>query len=150
MRRREFIAGLGGTVAWPLEARGQQREQMRRIGVVILHPENDPQGQLRATAFRGKLEKAGWTIGGNLQINIEWGTGDADWVRSTTERALSRTPDVLLANGDPAILAAHRLTTTVPVIFIGNSDPVGDGLVQSLSHPGGNITGFTVMEPGWE
>src|ERR1700731_2669512 len=65
----------------------------------------------------------------------------------TTERALSRTPDVLLANGDPAILAAHRLTTTVPVIFIGNSDPVGDGLVQSLSHPGGNITGFTVMEP---
>jgi ABC-type uncharacterized transport system substrate-binding protein len=145
MKRREFMAALGGAAAWPLVARAQQ--QMRRIGVVILYPENDPQGQLRATAFRGELEKAGWTIGGNLQVNIEWGTGGADWVRSTTERALSRTPDVLLANGDPAILAAHRLTTTVPVIFIGNSDPVGDGLVQSLAHPGGNITGFTVMEP---
>ena len=148
MKRREFIAGLGGAAASPLVAvRAQPVERIRRVGVVILYPENDPQGQLRATAFRGEFEKAGWTIGGNLQIDIEWGTGDADWVRSTTERALHRTPDVLLANGDPAILAAHRLTTTVPVIFIGNSDPVGDGLVQSLAHPGGNITGFTVMEP---
>ncbi|MGB7834763.1 MAG: ABC transporter substrate-binding protein, partial [Xanthobacteraceae bacterium] len=82
MKRREFIAALGGAAAGPLAARAQQPKQMRRIGVVILYPENDPQGQLRATAFRGELEKAGWTIGGNLQINIEWGTGDADWVRS--------------------------------------------------------------------
>jgi putative ABC transport system substrate-binding protein len=148
LKRREIITLLGGAaVAWPLAARAQQVERVRRIGVVILYPENDPQGQLRATAFQSQLEKAGWTIGGTLQVNFEWGTGDADWVRSTTEQALRRAPDVLLANGDAATFAAHRLTTTVPTIFIGNSDPVGDGLVRSLSHPGGNITGFTVMEP---
>jgi putative ABC transport system substrate-binding protein len=148
LKRREIITLFGSAaVAWPLAARAQQVERVRRIGVVILYPENDPQGQLRATAFQSQLEKAGWTIGGTLQVNFEWGTGDADWVRSTTEQALRRAPDVLLANGDAATFAAHRLTTTVPTIFIGNSDPVGDGLVRSLSHPGGNITGFTVMEP---
>jgi putative tryptophan/tyrosine transport system substrate-binding protein len=147
MRRRDLVLIFAGAAAgYPFVARSQE-PQARRIGVVILYPENDPQGQLRATAFRSELEKAGWTIGGNLQVDFEWGAGDADWVRSTTERALRKTPDLLLANGDTATFAAHRLTTTVPVIFIGNSDPVGDGLVQSLAHPGGNITGFTVMEP---
>jgi putative tryptophan/tyrosine transport system substrate-binding protein len=148
MKRREFVTLIGGAaVSWPSAARAQQVERVRRIGVVIMYPENDPQGQLRATAFQSQLEKAGWTIGGNLQVNFEWGTGDADWVRSTTEQALRRTPDVLLANGDAATFAARGLTTAVPIIFIGNSDPVGDGLVRSFSHPGGNITGFTVMEP---
>jgi putative ABC transport system substrate-binding protein len=144
MRRREFILGLAGAVACPLPGGAQQ---VRRIGVVMLYPEHDPQGQLRATAFRAELEKAGWTIGGNLQIDIEWGTGDAAWVRAATEQALRRTPDVLLANGDPAIFAAQQLTTSVPVIFIGAGDPVADGLVRSIAHPGGNLTGFTVMEP---
>jgi putative tryptophan/tyrosine transport system substrate-binding protein len=94
MKRREFITLVGGAAAWPLAARAQQPTRMRRIGVIILYPENDPQGQLRATAFRSELEKAGWTIGGNLQIDFEWGTGDADWVRFTTEHALRKTPDV--------------------------------------------------------
>ena len=145
MRRRDFIRTLGGLAAlWPLAARAQQ---VRRIGVVMLYPENDPQGQLRATAFQRQLEKAGWAIGQNLEINFHWGTGDADWVRSATERALQASPDVLLANGDAAMKAAQKSTRTIPVIFIGGGDPVGDGLVQSFAHPGGNMTGFTVMEP---
>jgi putative ABC transport system substrate-binding protein len=146
MRRREFITVLGGAVASPLVARAQQRQQARRIGVVILYPENDPQGQLRAAAFQHQLETAGWIIGKNLQVNFQWGTGDADWVRSATERALHQSPDVLLANGDAAIRAAQQSTQTIPVIFIGGGDLVGDGVVQSLAHPGGNMTGFAVME----
>jgi putative ABC transport system substrate-binding protein len=93
------------------------------------------------------LEKAGWTIGGNLRVDFQWGTGDADWVRSAVERALRQSPDVLLANGDAAIKAAQQSTRTVPVIFIGGGDLVRDGVVQSIAHPGGNMTGFAVMEP---
>jgi putative ABC transport system substrate-binding protein len=148
MQRRAFISLLAGaTVARPLTARAQQTERMRRIGVLMLYPENDPQGQLRATAFRRELEKAGWTIGGNIQINYHWGTGDGDWVRSAIVQVLREAPDVLLANGDAAVKAAQQSTRTVPIIFIASGDPVGDGLVQSLAHPGGNLTGFAVMEP---
>jgi putative ABC transport system substrate-binding protein len=113
----------------------------------MLYPENDPQGQLRATAFQRQLEQAGWTIGGNLQVNFQWGTGDAGWVRSATEQALRQSPDVLVANGDAAMKAAQKSAQMIPVIFIGGGDPVGDGFVQSLARPGGNVTGFTVMEP---
>jgi putative tryptophan/tyrosine transport system substrate-binding protein len=120
---------------------------MRRIAAVMLYPEHDQQGQLRAAAFRGQLEKLGWTTGSNLQIDFEWGTGDAAWVRATTERALGLSPEVLLANGDAAANSALELAKTVPVVFIGSGDPVADGLVQSISRPGGNVTGFAVMEP---
>jgi putative ABC transport system substrate-binding protein len=148
MRRREFIVVLAGAAATsPFAARAQQPERTRRIGVLMMYPENDPQGQLRAAVFRRELEKAGWTVGGNLQINYHWGTGDADWVRSATAQVLRNAPDVMLANGDAAVRAAQQSTRTVPVIFIGSGDPVGDGLVQSLAHPGGNLTGFAVMEP---
>jgi putative ABC transport system substrate-binding protein len=148
MKRREFITLIGGAVAgWPLTTRAQQLGRPRRIGVVMLYPEKDPQGQLRSAAFQQQLEKLGWTVGENLQIDFKWGTGDAVWVRSATEDVLSREPDVLLANGDPAIKAAQGATRTVPVIFIGSGDPVGDGLIQSLARPGGNLTGFAVMEP---
>lgn len=146
MRRRELILMLvSGGAMYPLATGAQQTR--RRVGVVILYPENDPQGQLRATAFRGQLGESGWTVGGNLQIDFQWGTGDAAWVRAATERALRLSPDVLLANGDAAAHSALQLTKTVPVIFIGSGDPVADGLVQSISRPGSNITGFAVMEP---
>ena len=147
MRRREFITFLGGATAWPLATRAEQPERTRRIGVLMLYPESDPQGQLRAKVFRHEFEKLGWTVGGNLQIKVQWGTGDADWVRSAAMEVLGETPDVILANGDAAVKAALHLTRTVPVIFIASGDPVGDGLVQSLAHPGGNVTGFAVMEP---
>jgi len=148
MQRRDFIKVIAGSAAtWPLAAGAQQTGQPRRIGVLMLYPEKDPQGELRARVFQNELEKAGWTVGGNLQINFHWGTGDADWVRSAIAQILGQAPDVLLANGDAAVKAAQQATRTVPVIFIASGDPVGDGLVPSLAHPGGNLTGFAVMEP---
>jgi putative tryptophan/tyrosine transport system substrate-binding protein len=148
MKRRQFIALFGGAaVAWPAAASAQQTAPIRRIGVLMLYPEKDPQGELRAQVFQRELEKAGWRIGGNLVIDFHWGTGDAAWVRSAVAQILQQAPDVLLANGDAAIKAAHQSTRTVPVIFIASGDPVGDGLVASLAHPGGNVTGFAVMEP---
>jgi putative ABC transport system substrate-binding protein len=146
--RRDFIALLGTTaVSWPLAARGQQPERMRRVGVLMLYPESDPQGQLRATAFRQGLEKLGWTVGRNLQIDFQWGLGDADWIRSAAAQLLRLAPDLILANGDAATRIAQQSTRTVPIIFIAGSDPVAEGLVQSLAHPGGNLTGFLVLEP---
>jgi ABC-type uncharacterized transport system substrate-binding protein len=149
MGRREFVALLGGAVAttWPLATRAQQPERMRRIGVLMLYPENDPEGQLRATAFRQGLQKLGWVVGRNVQIDFQWGFGDADWIRSVAAQELRLSPDVILANGTPAAKTMQQASRTVPVIFIAGSDPVVDGLVPSLAHPGGNLTGFYVFEP---
>jgi putative tryptophan/tyrosine transport system substrate-binding protein len=147
MRRREFIKIIAGSVIWPAAAHSQQSGLAARIGLLMMYPENDPQGQLRAKVFRRELEKAGWTVGGNLQVDLHWGTGDAAWVRSAAAQVLSGAPNVMLANGDAAVKAAQQSTQTVPIIFIASGDPVADGLVQGLAHPGGNLTGFAVMEP---
>jgi ABC-type uncharacterized transport system substrate-binding protein len=129
-------------------ARAQQPERMRHIGALMLYGENDPEGQLRATAFRQELEKRGWTIPRTLQIDYVWGVGNSDWLRSAAAQLLRSAPDVILANGGSvAVQAVRQATRAVPVIFIGGADPVADGLVQSLAHPGGNITGFIVLEP---
>jgi putative ABC transport system substrate-binding protein len=149
MRRRQFITLLGGAAtAWPLAARAQQpATKVRRIGVLMLYPENDPQGQLRATSFRQGLEKLGWSVGRNVQIDFQWGLGDVDWIRSAAAQLLRGAPDLILANGDAATRVVQQSTRTVPVIFIAGSDPVAEGLVQSLAHPAGNLTGFLVLEP---
>jgi putative ABC transport system substrate-binding protein len=144
--RRELIAALGTVAAWPLAVRAQQGEQARRVIVFMNYRESDPAGQLRATAFRQELEKRGWMIGRNLRIDYQWGIGDADWIRSEVEQ-LRSTPDVILANGDSAARETQLATRTIPVIFIAGSDPVASGYVQSLARPGGNLTGFTVLEP---
>jgi putative tryptophan/tyrosine transport system substrate-binding protein len=145
MKRREFITLLGGAAAWPLAVRAQQG--VPRVGVIMSYPENDPAGQARATAFRQRLENHGWAIGRNVHIDYRWGLGDADWMRSTVAQLLEAVPDVIVANGDPAARAAQKASSTVPVIFIAGSDPVANGYVQSFAHPGGNLTGFTVLEP---
>src|SRR5262245_12801796 len=148
MKRREFITLLGSVAtAWPLAAGAQQPERMRRIGVLMLYPENDPEGQRRATAFREGLPKLGWVVGRNIQIDFQWGLGDADWIRSAAAQLLQLAPDVILANGTPAAKTMQQASSTVPVIFIAGSDPVLDGLVPSLARPGGNLTGFYVFEP---
>ena len=148
MKRREFITLLGGAVAaWPLAASAQQPDRVRRIGVLMLYPENDPEGQLRATALRNGLQKRGWAVGGNIEIDFQWGLGDADWIRSAGAQLLRLAPDVILANGTPAAKTMQQASSTVPVIFIASSDPVLDGLVPSLARPGGNLTGFYVFEP---
>jgi len=148
MRRRDFVRGIAGSaIGWPLTARAQQPERMRRVGVLMLYPESDSEGQLRATAFQQGLEKLGWVGGRNVQIDFKWGFGDADWLRSTATELLRTSPDVIVANGTPAAKTMQQSSHTVPVIFIAGSDPVVDGLVQSLANPGGNLTGFYVFEP---
>jgi putative tryptophan/tyrosine transport system substrate-binding protein len=145
--RREFITLLGGAAAaWPVGARAQQPGRMRRVGVLMLYIESDPEGQARATAFRQALEKRGWTVGRDLHIDYHWGVGDGDWIRSAAAELLNGAPDVILANGGPAARAMQQATRTVPVVFIGGADPVADGFVQSLARPGGNLTGFTSLE----
>jgi putative tryptophan/tyrosine transport system substrate-binding protein len=148
MRRRELFSILGGAVAaWPIVTRAQQRDRMRRIGVLMYYPEHDPAGLLRAKAFHQEIERLGWVVGRNLQIDYQWGVGDADWRRSSVTQLLQLAPDVIIANAGAMALAAQQATRTVPIIFLGPADPVADGLVQSLAHPGGNVTGFTVFEP---
>src|SRR5262245_21015156 len=120
---------------------------MRRIGVLMLYPESDPEGQRRAAAFREGLQKLGWVAGRNVEINFQWGFGDDDWIRSAAMQMLRLVPDLILANGTPAAKTMQQLSRTVPVIFIAGSDPVLDGLVPSLAHPSGNLTGFYVFEP---
>jgi len=106
MKRRDFIKVIAGSATvWPLAARTQQPGQPRRIGLLMLYPAKDPPGELRARVFQHELEKAGWIVGGNLQINFHWGTGDADWVRSAIVQILGQSPDVMLANGDAAVKA---------------------------------------------
>jgi putative ABC transport system substrate-binding protein len=149
VRRREFITLLGGAAsAWPLGALAQQPgERLRRIGCLMLYNENDPAGQSRAMAFQGGLEKLGWRMGRNLVIDLHWGIGDATWIRSATMELLRRSPDLILANGGQAVLPVQQASRSVPIIFIGGSDPVAEGYVQSLGHPGSNTTGFTTLEP---
>jgi putative ABC transport system substrate-binding protein len=147
MRRREFVTLVGAiATAWPLAARTQQAERMRRIGVLMLYAEGDPAGQGRAAAFRQTLEQRGWTVGRNLTIDYQWGVGDEEWIRSTVGQMMKLGPEVILANGGSAIRPLQQTTHTIPIVFIGSADPVADGFVQSFAHPGGNMTGFTVLE----
>jgi putative tryptophan/tyrosine transport system substrate-binding protein len=147
MRRREFITLLGGAAAaWPFAVHAQPTERMRRIGVLMLYAEGDPAGQGRAMAFQQELEQRGWTVGRNLAIDYQWGVGDDEWIRSTVAQMMKLAPDVILANGGSAIRPVQQATRTIPIVFIGGADPVADGFVRSLARPGGNMTGFTVLE----
>jgi putative ABC transport system substrate-binding protein len=148
MKRREFITLLGGAAAaWPPAVSAQQPERVRRIGVLMLYPENDREGQLRAAGLRQGLQKLGWSVDSNVQIDIQWGAGDSSWIRSAATQLMRLAPDAIVANGTPAARTMQQISSTIPVIFIAGSDPVLDGLVQSLARPGGNLTGFYVFEP---
>ena len=147
MKRRNFITLLGGAAAWPVAARGQQPERMRRIGVLVAYAESDPEAQARIAAFRQGLRELGWTEGRNLRMELGWGTGDPDRARTLATELISLAPDVIVAHGTPALTALYRATRTIPVVFVSVIDPVGAGYVQSLAQPGGNITGFSTFEP---
>jgi len=147
MRRRDFITLLGGAaVVWPLAAQAQQSERRRRIGVLIQLVEGDPEGQKRLAAFREHLEKLGWRVGVNLQIDYRWAVSSAERAQTATAELLSLTPDVILANGTNALRAVQQATHTVPIVFTTVIEPVGQGFVANLAHPGGNITGFSYLE----
>jgi len=148
MKRREFITLLGGAAAWPLAARAQQRERMRRIGVLMNLASDDAEGQARLAAFHQGLQQLGWTVGGNVQIDYRFGEGDAERYRRSASELVALAPDVLVTTGAPAVEALQRTTRTVPIVFVTVTDPVGGGLVASLARPGGNTTGFTLSEYG--
>ena len=143
MRRRDFITLLGTAVAWPVAARAQQREQMRRIGVLMNLGSDDAEGQARNAAFLQGLQELGWTVGRNVQIEYRWGAGDAELFRRYASELVALAPDVILAVGGAVVPPLLQATRTVPIVFTGTPDPVGAGFVESLARPGGNVTGFT-------
>jgi len=144
MRRRDFIKMIGGgAAAWPLVARAQQAERMRRVGVLMPFAKDNPDGQARVAAFLRELQQLGWTEGGNIQIEYRWDTGD---LRKAATELVTLSPDVILASSTPAVAALQQATRTVPVVFAQVADPVSAGFVASLAKPGGNMTGFTSID----
>src|SRR5262249_31391515 len=149
MKRRTFISLLGGAAAWPLAARAQQAERMRRIGVLMGRAADDPQAQPRLTAFQQALQQLGWSDGRNVRIDLRWGENDADRARRYAQELIALAPDICLAESTPSVAALQHVTRTLPIVFAAVADPVGAGFVDSLSRPGGNITGFMVFEYGF-
>ena len=146
MKRREFIALLGGAAVWPLAGRAQQPEQTRRIAALMALAADDPDGPPRFTAFLQGLQELGWVEGRNVRIEPRWAAGAADRFRTDAAELVAFVPNVILANGTPAVAALQQLTRTIPIVFVNVIDPVGAGFVPSLARPGGNTTGFTLFE----
>jgi putative ABC transport system substrate-binding protein len=149
VRRREFITLLGaGAAAWPLAARAQQPERMRRIGVLLSTAADDPESSARTASFLKGLQQLGWIEGRNLRIDIRWAAGDAELYRKYAAELVALAPDVILASSSPTVAALQAATRTVPIVFAHAVDPVGAGFVDSLARPGGNATGFVLFEYG--
>jgi len=147
MRRREFITLLGGAAAaWPISARAQQTDRVRRIGVIFSLAATDPESQQRKKAFEQGLQELGWTDGYNVRIEYRYGAGDADNIRKYAAELIALAPDVIVVSGGSVVGPLLQLTHTVPVVFTQTPDPVGAGFVDSLARPGGNATGFTNSE----
>jgi putative ABC transport system substrate-binding protein len=147
MNRRDIIAFLGSTaVSWPLGARAQQQERMRRIGVLVNVAAADPEGQAQVAAFLQALQQLGWSEGRNVRIDTRWGENDVEHDRRYATELLAFAPDVILASGTLSVAALRRVTRTSPIVFVGVSDPVGAGLVDTLARPGGNVTGYMIFE----
>jgi len=144
MRRREFIAGLGGAAAWPLAARAQQPDRVRRIGVVMVGDESDPMTKARVSAFTQALADLGWTEGRNVRMDLRWGVGgaDIDRIRTLAQELVGLQPDIMVINHVPTTAAVQRETRTIPIVIANVGDPVGSGLVARLDRPSGNVTGF--------
>ena len=149
MRRRAFITLVGcAAVAWPLSARAQQGERMRRIGVLMSAAADDAEGQARLMAFGQGLAQLGWTVGRNVRIDVRWAAGKADDTRKYANELVALAPDVILATGGSVVAPLLQTTRTVPIVFTQTTDPVGAGFVESLARPGGNTTGFINFEYG--
>ena len=149
MRRREFITLLGGAAAaWPVTARAQQRERMRRIGVLMNQAADNPVSQARMNAFVQALQQSGWTDGVNVRIDTRWAAADPEGFRKYATELVALAPDVILADTSPSVVAVQQASRDVPIVFANVTDPVGQGFVASLARPGGNATGFSVYEYG--
>jgi putative ABC transport system substrate-binding protein len=147
MRRREFITLIGGAAAaWPLAARAQQPERMRRIGVLMGYAESDQEAQAWVAAFREGLQKLGWTEGRNIRIDIRWTASDAEATQRFAKELIALQPDLILSQVTPTTAALLQQTRTIPIVFVMVANPIGSGFVTSLSRPGGNVTGFATLE----
>jgi putative tryptophan/tyrosine transport system substrate-binding protein len=147
MQRREFIAGLGSAaVAWPLAARAQQGDRVRRIGVLMPYDETDPLAKPRLSALTQALADSGWIDGRNVRVDVRWAGGDTNRIRALAQELVGRQPDIILTNGTLATVAVQREARTIPIVFAGLADPVASGIVARLDRPSGNTTGF----PYWE
>jgi putative tryptophan/tyrosine transport system substrate-binding protein len=148
MRRRQFISALVGMAIWPITAQAQQSDKVRRIGVLMAHAESDPEFEAYLAVFREGLHKLGWTEGRNVQFDVRWGALDDAAARQRLSKELvALAPDVILTQNTPPTASMLQQTRTIPVVFVIVSDPVGSGFVKGLPRPGGNATGFTIMEP---
>jgi len=146
MKRREFIALVGGLITWPPAAYAQPA-RMRRVGVLAPFDNNDLEGQRLLGAFKQRLVSLGWTEGRNVLIDYRFAGGSAENIRNVARELVAATPDVIFAGSNVSIAPLQQATTTIPIVFVQASDPVGSGFVASLAHPGGNITGFQGYEP---
>jgi putative tryptophan/tyrosine transport system substrate-binding protein len=143
MRRREFVAGLGGAAACPIASRAQS---MRRVGVLMPYSKIDPEGRSRYRAFRDSLAALGWVEGQNLRIDVRWAGIDSVRQRREARELAMLMPEVILVNGTPTTVALRDATSTIPIVFVALSDPVATGVVSDLARPGANITGFMLYE----
>jgi putative ABC transport system substrate-binding protein len=148
LRRREFITLVGGAAAWPLAARAQQPDRVRRIGALMASSADDPESQVIVGSFSQGLQELGWTLGRNLRIDYRWGAVDDDSVRRYAAELVALAPDIILASGGTIVRALQRASAAMPIVFADVADPVGGGLVASLARPGGNATGFSSIEYG--
>jgi len=146
MRRREFITLVCGAAAWPLAARAQQPERVRRIGVLFSLGENDTESVTRRAAFEQALKALGWINGKNLRIDYRWAEGDAELIRKFVAELVASAPDVVVTSGSLTAGPMARATHNIPIVFLQVIDPVGSGLVESMAKPGGNVTGFMQFE----
>jgi putative ABC transport system substrate-binding protein len=147
IQRREFITLLGGAAAsWPLAARAQQGNRVRRISMLMPYDENDPEGKRRHSAFTQALADLGWTEGSNVRIDLRWGGNDTDRIRALAQELVRLQPDIILAGSIAATVALQRETRTIPIVFVAVADPVASGIVPRLDRPSGNITGFATSE----
>src|SRR6516165_3771263 len=146
MNRRKFITLIGGAAVWPLAARAQQGDRVRRIGVLMLGDENDPVWKPGVSAFTQALAGLGWTDGRNVRMDLRWYGDDINRIRALAQELVGLQPDVILTNGTPATIAVQRETRTIPIVFATVADPVASGIVARLDRPGGNITGFANYE----
>jgi putative tryptophan/tyrosine transport system substrate-binding protein len=146
MKRRDFISLLGGAATWPLAARAQRGERVRRIGVLVGTAADDAIGLARIAAFLQGLGQLGWMVGRNVRMDVRWAAADADHARGYAAELVALAPDVILASSGSVVGPLRRLTRTIPIVFTETSDPVGAGFVESLASPGGNVTGFLTFE----
>jgi putative ABC transport system substrate-binding protein len=146
LRRREFVAALGGAAAWPLRARAQQGDRVRRIGVLIGLDENDPRAKAYVSAFTQALAALGWTDGRNVRIDLRRYGDDINRMRALAQEMVGLQPDIILVGATMATAAVQRETRTIPIVFVNVGDPVVGGIVPRLNQPGGNVTGFALYE----